>query len=150
MDEKSDYDKEIDEVKKKCGIDPIRQAESAGILDSTIRVSRGNLERKQQQLAMSKSAIASLTKDLAKAEDEYSKLTQKDSSVVAVPETEWKNISIFLEDICKKFKRVPANTYLERLKNELICSIRSSLNMIKDIRVMLKLVMIIQLSLMLV
>lgn len=116
MDEKSDYDKEIDEVKKKCGIDPIRQAESAGLLDSTIRVSRGNLERKQQQLAMSKSAIASLTKDLAKAEDEYSKLTQKDSSVVAVPETEWKNISIFLEDICKKVQESARKHLLRKIE----------------------------------
>ena len=45
-------------------------------------------------MTMSKNAMMGLKRDLRDAEEEYSRLSSKDSSVVSVPETEWKNISI--------------------------------------------------------
>ena len=117
IDEKEGYDKEIDEIKKKHGIDPVRQAESAGIISSSIRVSRGNLERKQRDMTMSRNALMSLKKELRDAEEEYSRLSSKDSSVVSVPETEWKNISIFLEDICKRVQENARKILLRKIED---------------------------------
>lgn len=102
FDEKENYDREIDEVKKKHGVDPVRQAETANIIGSSIKVSRSNLEKKQQALALSKSSMTAYKRELLRAEQEYVRLSAEDSSVITVPETEWKNISIFLEDICKR------------------------------------------------
>lgn len=117
IDDKEVLDKEIDEIKKKHGIDPVRQAESAGIIGTNIRVSRSNLERKQRDMTMSKNAMMVLKRDLRDAEEEYSRLSSKDSSVVSVPETEWKNISIFLEDICKRVQENARKILLRKIED---------------------------------
>ena len=117
LDDKEELDKEIDEIKKKHGIDPVRQAESAGIIGTNIRVSRSNLERKQRDMTMSKNAMMGLKRDLRDAEEEYSRLSSKDSSVVSVPETEWKNISIFLEDICKRVQENARKILLRKIED---------------------------------
>ena len=117
MEEKEGYDKEIDEIKAKHGIDPVRQAESAGIISTNIRVSRSNLERKQRDMTMSKNAMFSLQKELREAEDEYARLSSKDSSVVTVPETQWKYISIFLEDICNRVQENARKVLLQKIED---------------------------------
>ena len=116
MEEKKGYDKEIDGIKAKHGIDPVRQAESAGIISTNIRVSRGNLERKQRDMTMSKNAMLSFRKDLRDAEEEYARLSSKDSSVVTVPETQWKYISIFLEDICNRVQENARKVLLQKIE----------------------------------
>lgn len=115
--DKEELDKEIDEIKKKHGIDPVRQAESAGIIGTNIRVSRSNLERKQRDMTMSKNAMMNFKRDLKVAEEEYSRLSSKDSSVVSVSETEWKNISIFLEDICKRVQENARKVLLRKIED---------------------------------
>lgn len=116
FDEKENYDREIDEVKKKHGVDPVRQAETANIIGSSIKVSRSNLEKKQQALALSKSSMTAYKRELLRAEQEYVRLSAKDSSVVTVPETEWKNISIFLEDICKRVQENARKQLLRKIE----------------------------------
>lgn len=116
FDERENYDREIDEVKKKHGVDPVRQAETANIIGSSIKVSRSNLEKKQQALALSKSAVTAYKRDLLRAEQEYARLSTKDSSVVTVPETGWKNISIFLEDICKRVQENARKQLLRKIE----------------------------------
>lgn len=116
LEEKDNYDKEIEEIQKEHGVDPVRQAETAGIIGTSIKVSRSNLEKKHHALSMSKSAIVSYKKDLRRAEEEYTRLSSKDSSVVAVPETEWKNISIFLEDICKRVQENARKQLLRKIE----------------------------------
>lgn len=113
LDEKRKLDELIEEAKKKCGVDPVRQAETAGMITSTIRVSRGSLERKQNALSACKTTLRNLKVQLSNAEKEYENLVNKDKTIVSVPETEWKNISIFLEDICK---RVQENARKELLR----------------------------------
>ncbi len=111
--EKDRYDIEIEEAKKKYGVDPVRQAETAGILKSGIQASRGNLEKFQRDLEITKSTLRNYYADLRSLEAQYEELKKKDSSVKSVPETEWKNISVFLEDVCK---RVQENARQELLR----------------------------------
>ena len=68
-------------------------------------------------MTMSRNALMSLKKELRDAEEEYSRLSSKDSSVVSVPETEWKNISIFLEDICKRVQENARKILLRKIED---------------------------------
>lgn len=52
-DEKKKLDDQIEDVKRKYGVDPVKQAETAGIVEGTIRASRSNLEREQRKLNQS-------------------------------------------------------------------------------------------------
>lgn len=116
LDEKQKLDEQIEEIKKKHGVDPVTQAETAGIIDSRIRASRSNLENLQRKLDASKQTINNYRTDLRAAERELEKLGTRDTSVVKVPETEWKNISTFLEDICKRVQESARKDLLRKIE----------------------------------
>lgn len=116
LDEKQKLDEQIEEIKKKHGVDPVTQAETAGIIDSRIRASRSNLENLQRKLDTSKQTINNYRTDLRAAERELEKLGTRDTSVVKVPETEWKNISTFLEDICKRVQESARKDLLRKIE----------------------------------
>ncbi len=116
LDEKQKLDEQIEEIRKKHGVDPVTQAETAGIIDSRIRASRSNLESLQRKLDVSKQTINNYRADLRTAERELEKLGSKDTSVVKVPETEWKNISTFLEDICKRVQESARKDLLRKIE----------------------------------
>lgn len=116
LDDKQKLDEQIEEIKKKHGVDPVTQAETAGIIDSRIRASRSNLESLQRKLDASKQTINNYRTDLRAAERELEKLGTKDTSVVKVPETEWKNISTFLEDICKRVQESARKDLLRKIE----------------------------------
>lgn len=116
LEEKRTLDEQIEDVKKKYGVDPVKQAETAGIIDSTIRASRSTLESQQRKLDTSKQTLANYKADLRSAEKELEKIGNKDSSVTKVPETEWKNISIFLEDICKRVQENARKELLHKIE----------------------------------
>lgn len=116
LDEKQKLDEQIEEIKKKHGVDPVTQAETAGIIDSRIRASRSNLENLQRKLDASKQTINNYRADLRAAERELEKLGTRDTSVVKVPETEWKNISTFLEDICKRVQESARKDLLRKIE----------------------------------
>ena len=116
LDEKQKLDEQIEEIKKKHGVDPVTQAETAGIIDSRIRASRSNMENLQRKLDASKQTINNYRTDLRAAERELEKLGTRDTSVVKVPETEWKNISTFLEDICKRVQESARKDLLRKIE----------------------------------
>lgn len=116
LDEKQKLDEQIEEIKKKHGVDPVTQAETAGIIDSRIRASRSNLENLQRKLDASKQTINNYRAELRAAERELEKLGTRDTSVVKVPETEWKNISTFLEDICKRVQESARKDLLRKIE----------------------------------
>lgn len=111
--EKDKLDEEIDDVKKKYGVDPREQAHSAGILNSSIRASRSSLESQNRKLQNSIAAIKQYNSEIRTAEKELEKLGKSDHTIMTVPETEWKNISSFLADICV---RVQENARKELLR----------------------------------
>jgi len=116
QDEKRKLDEQIEDIKKKHGVDPVTQAETAGIINSSIRASRSNLEAQQRKLDVSKQTISNYRSELRAAERELEKLGAKDSTVAKVPETEWKHISTFLEDICKRVQENARKDLLHKIE----------------------------------
>ena len=116
QDEKRKLDEQIEDIKKKHGVDPVTQADTAGIINSSIRASRSNLEAQQRKLDVSKQTISNYRSELRAAERELEKLGVKDSTVAKVPETEWKHISTFLEDICKRVQESARKDLLHKIE----------------------------------
>ena len=113
FDKKKKIDDEIEDVKTRHGINLKDQAESAEVINSTVKASRYNLEREQRKLEACKNAISEYKKAQKEAEKELEKISGYDKTVEKVAETEWKNISSFLEGICK---RVQENARKELLR----------------------------------
>lgn len=99
QEKKRGLDEKMEEVKRRYNVDPRREAAQAPVLNSNIRASRTNLEKQQSLLRASVATIAKYNSELENAGKEYSKVATA-SKVSRVPETEWKNISTFLEAIC--------------------------------------------------
>ena len=116
QDEKRKLDEQIEDIKKKHGVDPVTQAETAGIINSSIRASRSNLETLQRKLDVSKQTLSNYRSELRIAERELEKLGAKDTTVTKVPETEWKHISTFLEDICKRVQESARKDLLHKIE----------------------------------
>ena len=116
QDEKRKLDEQIEDIKKKHGVDPVTQAETAGIINSSIRASRSNLETLQRKLDVSKQTLSNYRSELRVAERELEKLGAKDTTVAKVPETELKHISTFLEDICKRVQENARKDLLHKIE----------------------------------
>ena len=116
QDEKRKLDEQIEDIKKKHGVDPVTQAETAGIINSSIRASRSNLETQQRKLDVSKQTLSNYRSELRATERELEKLGAKDTTVAKVPETEWKHISTFLEDICKRVQESARKDLLHKIE----------------------------------
>lgn len=116
QDEKRKLDEQIEDIKKKHGVDPVTQAETAGIINSSIRASRSNLETIQRKMDVSKQTLSNYRSELRSAERELEKLGAKDTTVAKVPETEWKHISTFLEDICKRVQENARKDLLHKIE----------------------------------
>jgi DNA sulfur modification protein DndD len=99
QEKKHGLDERMEEVKRRYNVDPRREAAQAPVLNSNIKASRSNLDKQQSLLRASVASIAKYKSELEGAEKEYSKVATA-SQVSRVPETEWKNISTFLEAIC--------------------------------------------------
>lgn len=100
QDEKTSIDKEIEEIKRKHGINPIQQATQAEVFSSSIDASRKNLETQKRLLETSKKAISDYNKNFNEASSQLEKLGNA-ATLKKVAETEWKHISSFLEVVCK-------------------------------------------------
>lgn len=106
------YDKQIDDIKKKNGVDPVTQANQAGVIGNTIKATRSNLNTLTHRLETLKKQIAELKQEEKLLEGKLEGLERTDTSIVQVPETRWKNLSVFMDDICK---RVRENARLDLL-----------------------------------
>lgn len=99
QEKKRGLDEKMEEVKRRYNVDPRREAAQAPTLNNNIRASRSNLEKQQGLLRANISSIVKYNAELENAKKEYAKVATA-SQVSRVPETEWKNISTFLEAIC--------------------------------------------------
>lgn len=113
--EKKKLDDQIEDVKRKYGVDPVKQAETAGIVEGTIRASRSNLEKEQRKLNQSVELLSQYKAELKTAEKDLEKVGKKEGCV-SVSETEWKNISVFLEDICKRVQENARKDLLRKIE----------------------------------
>ncbi len=101
-DEKKQYDQEIAQIKHHYNIDPVKQAGSALTIRSNMNVSRSNRDELKRQWNRINEGIKSFELEYAKASIEAEKYGNGTSGSSKIEETQWKYISTFLEDICKR------------------------------------------------
>ena len=122
LDKKRALDEKIEEAKKKHGVDPIQQAGTAQLLNNNLRGSRAELEKVKRKLTACEQVISDAKAELRTAERELEKIKGKaGSAITQVEETEWKNISTFLEDICSRVQekaRIELLRLIEEKANE--------------------------------
>lgn len=111
-----ELDEKMEDEKKKCGLDPRQQAGTASILKNSINASRGNLATLRRQLNACETALTQANTELKTVEKELASLGAKDNNVNSVEETEWKNLSIFLEDICARVQEKARKKLLEQIE----------------------------------
>lgn len=111
-----ELDEELEDVKKKCGIDPRQQASTANLLKSSMNASRGNLSTLRRQLNALDTTIAESAAELKQVEKDLASLGGKSNNVNTVEETEWKNLSVFLEDICSRVQEKARKKLLEQME----------------------------------
>ena len=114
---KKEIDKQVEEIKKQNGIDPIKEGGQGTMIVDRMEGSRANLEREQRKLQASLEKIKKYKSQLIDVEKEIEKLLSKRSgNLSSVPETEWKNISEFLEKICKKVQENARKELLHKIE----------------------------------
>lgn len=111
-----ELDEELEDVKKKCGIDPRQQASTATLLKNSMNASRGNLSTLRRQLNALETTIAEASAELKQVEKDLAALGGKSNNINTVEETEWKNLSIFLEDICARVQEKARKKLLEQME----------------------------------
>lgn len=116
LEKKRKLDEQIEEIKKKYGVNPLKEAQQGDTIANTIRASRSILEREQRKLSTSQEAIAKYKAELRVAEKELEKAGNT-SGGISVSETEWKNISVFLEDICKRVQENARKDLLNKIES---------------------------------
>ena len=67
-------------------------------------------------MEVSKQTLSNYRSELRAAERDLEKLGAKDTTVAKVPETEWKHISTFLEDICKRVQESARKDLLHKIE----------------------------------
>ena len=102
--------------RKDSGIDLCMREEAADVMVWRKRASRSNLERLQRNLDISKQTLGNYKSELRATEKELEKLGAKDTTIAKVPETEWKHISTFLEDICKRVQESARKELLRKIE----------------------------------
>lgn len=116
LEKKRKLDKQIEEIKKKYGVNPLKEAEQGDNIATTIKFSRTSLEKEKKKLEASQGAISQFKAELKSAEKELEKAGNK-SGGISVSETEWKNISVFLEDICKRVQENARKDLLHKIES---------------------------------
>lgn len=120
LDKKRELDEKIEDIKQKHGVDPRREAGSATTLSRSIKASRTELDKQKRLLQSCTNAISDYKDKLRYAEKELASMGHTTGTITSVPETEWKNITTFLESVCKDVQ--------ERVRKELLKSISSRSN----------------------
>ena len=120
----SKLNEQIEEIKRKNGVDPRREASQFTTFDRTVKASRANLEKEQRKLQNAELNIRDLKQQLHEKEKELKRSGATAGIVTTVDETEWRQISTVLESICKSVQ--------EKARKELLRSIEERANKFYD------------------
>lgn len=102
LDEKRGYDDEIAEIRQRYGIDPVKQADSANLISANMSTSRTHLDELKREYNRINEGIKGYRAEYADVSKKAEALGLGSKGVSRFEETEWKHISTFLEDICKR------------------------------------------------
>lgn len=116
--DKNKLDQEIEEAKKKYGVDPVKEASAYNIIQSGVKASRSNLERLKKNLDSCNQTISDSKLELRDLDKDLQKQGKSGKAISKVVETEWKNISTYLEDICKKVQEAARKELLIKIENK--------------------------------
>jgi DNA sulfur modification protein DndD len=116
---KAKLDERIADIKNKYHVDVKREAGSANTITSGLRATRGNIERLKRKLDVTIKDIMTYESEIKKCQKELDKFSNTVSGT-RIPETEWKNISEFLKDVCRKVQ--------EKARKELLIKIQIRAN----------------------
>lgn len=117
IEKKNALNEKIEEAKKKHGVDPIQQAKSANILNSNLKASRSDLDKEKRRLNSIMQTLMEYKEELRQAEKDLEKQNGRGEVVTKVEETEWKNISTFLEDICARVQEKARKDLLRKIED---------------------------------
>lgn len=115
-DRKLKIDKEITEIRRKHGVNPVKEAELAPRLNNGITVSRTKLDKLENACRECEFSIAQSKKDLKDNEKEFKRSGKKLGAVTKVAETEWKNLSEFLKDVCGRVQENAKKDLLRQIE----------------------------------
>lgn len=124
LEQKKNIDEQIEKIKRENGIDPRREASQFSLFDRTIKISRTNLEKEQKKLRSCEDHIKDLESQLKDKEKELAHFGASSGIITTVEETEWKQISLVLERICKNVQ--------EKARKELLKNIEERANKFYD------------------
>lgn len=99
---KEQLEQEIEDIKRRHGVDPRREAESFSSLDTAVKATRGAIERKNRELAECRESIKYCERQIADKRKDLQKTGNQTGVVYSVEETEWLRISEALEKICAR------------------------------------------------
>ncbi len=102
LDEKRGYDDEIAEIRQRYGIDPVKQADNASLIRGNMITSRTHLDDLRKQHRIIEAGLRGLKTEYAEYSKKAESLGLGSKGTSKFEETEWKHISSFLEDICKR------------------------------------------------
>lgn len=102
--EKEELDQEIEKIRKRYGVDPVTQANTASNITSSLNSSRTTLEQLERDLRICNNSIAQYTREKAEKAAKLEEMGVIGVDNKTIPETQWKNISYFLSDVCSRVK----------------------------------------------
>jgi DNA sulfur modification protein DndD len=109
-----EIDKQIEEMKSKHNVDPIQDAKNADRLESNINGSRTLLDNKQRELNILQQTLDQYKDELKNLERDLDTMREK-GEITTVQETEQKNISTFLVDVCKQVREQARKDLLHKI-----------------------------------
>lgn len=114
-DRESKLDEQMADIKSKFHVDPKQEAGSAGVITSGLKATRGNVERLNRKFDTTKSTIYTLESEIKRCEKELSKFNTSNKGAKLL-ETEWKNISEFLKEICANVQEKARKELLHKIQ----------------------------------
>lgn len=115
--QKEKLNNEIEEIKRRHGVDPRKEAGQYSVFESSVIATRSNIENKRKELKSCEDAIISYTRQLNEAEADLKvKGVSSGSVIYKVEETEWKDISAILEKICLSVQERARKELLEKIQ----------------------------------
>lgn len=102
--EKEELDQEIEKIRKRYGVDPVTQANTASNITSALTSSRSTLEKLERDLRICNNSITQYTREKAEKAAKLEEMGVVGVDNKTIPETQWKHISYFLSDVCSRVK----------------------------------------------
>lgn len=115
--QRENFNNEIEEIKRRHGVDPRKEAGQYSVYESSVVATRSNIESKRRELQTCDAALKEYNKQLGEAEAELKVKGVSSGTVISrVEETEWKEISSVLEKICYNVQEKARKELLEKIQ----------------------------------